>query len=176
MAHIGKCIKLSNEHVCEQCEDDDYESKPICASNGQVYPNRCEMKQQTCGMHVVPVSLQNCPKTQYCDIDCDSLYPTSYICGSDNKLYKSECHMRKENCGKHTFIVPIKRCLTAFTFKGCATICPQEYEPVCGSDDKTYSNECFLSIERCRSRNFIVKKHMGPCGRPEKPSNNNYLY
>jgi hypothetical protein len=131
------------------------------------------MKQQTCGLRVVPVSLQNCPKTQFCESDCDSMVDAngaSYICGSDNKLYKSECHMRKENCGKHMFIVPIKRCLAAFAFKGCARICPQDYEPVCGSDGKTYSNDCFLSIEGCRSRNNITKKHLGACGKPEKPS------
>jgi hypothetical protein len=131
------------------------------------------MKQQTCGLRVVPVSLQNCPKTQFCESDCDSMVDAngaSYICGSDNKLYKSECHMRKENCGKHMFIVPIKRCLAAFAFKGCARICPQDYEPVCGSDGKTYSNDCFLSIEGCRSRSIISRKHLGACGKPEKSS------
>lgn len=175
MAHIGSCTPIKNEHVCEKCIIADYEPNPICASNGQVYPNQCELKQQACGNHVVPVSRQNCPKTQFCDVDCDALGQPNYICGSDNKLYKSECHMRKENCGKHVYIVPIKRCLTAFQFKGCSSICPPEYEPVCGSDGKSYSNECFLAQERCRTRNLITKQHMGPCGRPEKPSTN-YLY
>lgn len=178
MAHIGSCTVLNSEYHCETCEDDDYENQPICASDGNVYQNRCEMKQQTCGLRVVPVSLQNCPKTQYCDVDCDAVFgqQASYICGSDNKLYKTECHMRRDNCGKHIFIVPIKRCLAVFAFKGCAKMCPQDFEPICGTDGKTYSNECFLGIESCRSRNLISKKHQGQCGRrPETPSNN-YLY
>lgn len=134
----------------------------------------CELKQKTCGTRVVPVSLKNCPTTAQCNADCNA-EPPSFICGSDNKLYRSECHMRKENCGKHMFIVPMKRCLAAFTFKGCAKMCPQEFEPVCGSDYKTYSNECFLSIENCRSRNAVHLQHYGPCGRREEPSHN-YLY
>lgn len=122
----------------------------------------------------MPVSLKNCPTTAHCNADCDA-EPPSFICGSDNKLYRSECQMRKENCGKHMFLVPIKRCLATFTFKGCARMCPQEFEPVCGSDNKTYSNECFLSIENCRSRNAVHMQHYGPCGRREEPSHN-YLY
>jgi hypothetical protein len=123
---------------------------------------------------VVPVSLKNCATTEFCDTDCDS-QPTNYVCGSDNKLYPSECHMKKENCGKHIFMVPMKRCLAAFTFRGCSRICPQEYDPVCGSDGKTYSNECFLGIENCRSRSLVSLKHIGPCGRPEEPVQN-FLY
>ena len=44
--------------------------------------------------------------------------------------------------------------------------CTQDYQPVCGTDGKTYQNQCHLSIEECRTQGKITKKHDGACEKP----------
>ncbi|XP_065352950.1 serine protease inhibitor dipetalogastin-like [Cloeon dipterum] len=172
MAHLGNCTSLLHTDECpETCENEP--TKVVCASDGNVYRSQCEMKMRTCGQRVVAVPEHHCKTTSHCNQTCGE--ERNFVCGSDNKFYRSECEMKKSNCGKHVFVVPMKRCLAGFQFMGCQKICPTLYEPVCGSDKKTYSNDCFLDIENCRSRSLVFKVHDGKCGEPEKSSVKNFL-
>ncbi|KAL1115303.1 hypothetical protein AAG570_007334 [Ranatra chinensis] len=172
LAHLGECARLTQQEDCpEEC--DKLEVNPVCGSDGNVYRTECELKKATCGQRVVVVPLHHCPTTAACQLECPDT--REFVCGSDNKFYKNQCEMRRENCGKHVFVVPMKRCLAGFQFRGCQKICPPHYDPICGSDNKTYSNDCFLDIENCRSRSLVSKKHHGVCGQPI-PETKNYLY
>ncbi|XP_074818084.1 serine protease inhibitor Kazal-type 5-like [Natator depressus] len=47
--------------------------------------------------------------------------------------------------------------------KGDAILCRNSWEPVCGSDGKTYSNRCFLCLELMRTGNSIIVRSEGEC-------------
>lgn len=45
----------------------------------------------------------------------------------------------------------------------CSPGCPRIFAPVCGSDGKTYSNDCVMKSISCASRKWIYTKHSGHC-------------
>ncbi|XP_017779297.1 PREDICTED: serine protease inhibitor dipetalogastin [Nicrophorus vespilloides] len=174
LAHLGNCTGLKEPNPCpDHCTD--VGGEPICGSDGNVYRSQCDLKKETCGQLVVQVPAQHCRTTASCNESCDA-NERQFVCGSDNKIYRSECQMKRDNCGKHIYVVPLKRCLAGFIFRGCQKICPDYYDPVCGTDNMTYSNACFLELENCRSRSLVQMKNMGTCAEPLNEIPKNYLY
>ena len=46
---------------------------------------------------------------------------------------------------------------------GCYFVCATVYNPVCGTDGKTYSNECSMRSKACVEKNSVSVSHKGEC-------------
>eukprot|EP00794_Sanderia_malayensis_P014925 gene14925-16467_t len=55
--------------------------------------------------------------------------------------------------------------ITGQAYCACSNIfCTKEYDPVCGSDDYTYPNECTMYHNACSKRRIIKVAYKGVCG------------
>ena len=63
-------------------------------------------------------------------------------------LFNSKCHLEKG----------VSKCL-------CSDMCPDDVEFVCGSNHKTYQNECFMKRDSCQQQRLIKVSYLGVCSK-----------
>ena len=55
----------------------------------------------------------------------------------------------------------------SFSNDDCPETCELTYEPLCGSNGRTYKNKCQLKRDSCFAKTKIVEIHKGECLKSE---------
>ncbi|XP_019637522.1 PREDICTED: agrin-like isoform X4 [Branchiostoma belcheri] len=123
------------------------------------------------------------PRTRDADCSCESITcDESYVpvCGDNMVTYNNDCKRKQAECQEQKPIIvkyngkcaPAKEALcenvkcgfgaTCTVIEGnamceCDTVCPAEFQPVCGSDGVSYNNMCYLQAESCERQQEIRK-------------------
>ncbi|XP_072039204.1 uncharacterized protein [Amphiura filiformis] len=136
---VGTCVN--------ECDTDfDCDGTTKCCSNG-------------CGK----TCIQPDPCVEVCSREYDP------VCSRGRDTYSNLCEMNKAGCllgvpNKMAYLGPCEE--AAY---GCDVerVCTQVYQPVCGSDGKTYSSYCYLLTEKCANNNDLNLVATGECKRAE---------
>lgn len=152
--------------------------KPVCANDGKTYRNLClfniakckanktggflRIKAQGSCRNETARSIKERSKCSAGLADCVQVGNSTKhsVCGSDNKTYQSFCFFRVARCqakqkNKNLTVLYKGACGYPKTKKAencpLARQCDNREDPICGSDHKTYRNNCFFVVAKCQA-------------------------
>ncbi|XP_056364427.1 agrin [Oenanthe melanoleuca] len=141
---------------------------------------------EPCRFHAVCLNRRGAPRCSCERVVCDGAFRP--LCGQDGRSYGSECERRRAECRQQAPIgvrhsgpcdlgtpSPCRSVQCAFgatcVVKNqepvceCQQQCQGRYDPVCGTDQRTYGNACELRAMACALQRDIGLSHRGPCDR-----------
>ncbi|XP_042881213.1 ovoinhibitor-like isoform X2 [Penaeus japonicus] len=133
--------------------------RPVCGTDGKVYPNECKLRVASC--HDPRIQKKN---DGVCEKDCSIACPDDVepVCGSNGVTYRNSCFYSVARCLDPAVTkVANAPCANQRDSK-CDFSCDKSINPVCGSDGRTYQNQCKLEAAACTSTS-LIKLYNGQC-------------
>jgi len=184
MQHEGEC---KQRLPCPMCMQYGHQQQ-VCGSDNVTYDSDCMLATANCNKLVSEeitklhdgaclIIIEPCP---LCMVHPKFMRP---VCGRDDITYDSQCTLDTYNCANN-LDVQVKHqgaCIMPTPPPLPCPLCPEYYRPVCGSDGKTYSNDCFLMSSNCNlpfDEEIVTQRYEGRCKDPaaecNKPCGRNY--
>jgi len=165
------CLNALPEPLGECGTTCTYEHRPVCASDGKTYANKCEFEIAECKAKLNGVTLTlkhrwSCEGTE-CEKPCTKEHLP--VCASDGNTYLNTCLFKIAECKAKLkgVILTVKHqwsCNSKLPGTECGTTCTYEYLPVCASDGETYPNKCYFKIAECKAKlNGVTLTEIHPC-------------
>ncbi|XP_031787785.1 agrin-like isoform X1 [Nasonia vitripennis] len=166
--------------------------EPVCGTDGKTYPNLSRLSCNWCYRRYIYVDhygacrdKASAAASKICR--CVVVNEYSPVCGSDGETYpnyhqlncanscnnKNVQKMHDGPCNKVTKPETPSTTTDASTENSEVSQCTitQDYDPICGSDGKDYSNPSFLACHNIyNKKNKVQKVHDGPCNQPTEPT------
>ena len=162
------CVKGDNNQgycVCPQCTDRPVEY--ICASDGKTYPNECQARRSACITKTLLKTVHRGKCGKIHSVDALSIFlkfqlVLFFIISYFNSIFSSILDPCEDMICSFNAI-----CVVNSNYKASCRCpkCPPSIKRVCGSDRKTYVNECELRKQSCTTKTNIRVVHQGKCSK-----------